>query len=94
VRLRWLLAKTPERTQSAMTDARTNSFATPPGGTPRWVWMLLILLIATLIAGIAGLLAIAGGADVPHAILTAGAAFGGAVALLLGLAHFLGTGPS
>lgn len=75
-----------------MSDATTNSFATPPSGTPRWVWMLLILLIATLIAGITGLLAFAGGAGIPNAILTAGAAFGGTVALLLGLAHFLGTG--
>lgn len=57
--------------------------------TPRWVWMLLMLLVAALVAGTAGLLAKAGGATVPNAILTGGAAFAGAVGLLLGLAHFL-----
>ncbi|GAA0490664.1 hypothetical protein Ade02nite_23660 [Paractinoplanes deccanensis] len=51
--------------------------------------MLLMLLVAALVAGTAGLLAKAGGATVPNAILTGGAAFAGAVGLLLGLAHFL-----
>lgn len=61
-----------------------------PTGTPRWVWLLLILLTAALIAAVAGLLAHAGGASVPNAILTGGGAFAGTVALLLALAHFLG----
>ncbi|WP_433732509.1 hypothetical protein ACQP2Y_46880 (plasmid) [Actinoplanes sp. CA-051413] len=59
-----------------------------PSGTPRWVWVLLILLTAALVAVTAGLLAHAGGASIPNAILTGGAAFAGATGLLLGLAHF------
>jgi hypothetical protein len=61
-----------------------------PAGTPRWVCVVLMLLAAALVAGAAGLLAYAGGATVPNAILTGGAAFAGTVFLLLGLAHFLG----
>lgn len=73
-----------------MLNSTTNP--TPPvptPGTPRWVWLLLILLIATLVAVIAGLLAYAGGATTPNAILTGGASYAGTVFLLLGLAHFL-----
>lgn len=58
--------------------------------TPRWVWLLLMLLTAALVAMTATLLAHAGDADLPNAILTGGGAFAGTVALLLGLAHFLG----
>lgn len=64
-----------------------------PGSTPaapRWMWLLLMVLTAALVAMTAGLLAHAGDADIPNAILTGGAAFAGTVALLLGLAHFLG----
>lgn len=61
-----------------------------PSGTPRWVWVLLMLLTAALVAVIAGLLAHAGGASIPNAILTGGGAFAGTVILLLALAHFLG----
>ena len=60
-----------------------------PSGTPRWVWLLVILLTATLVAMIAGLLAHAGGAGIPNAIRSGGAAFAGTVVLLLALAHFL-----
>lgn len=56
--------------------------------TPRWVWLLLILLTACLIGGVAGVLAYAGDSNVPGAILTGGGAFAGTVALLLGIAHF------
>lgn len=63
-----------------------------PTGTPRWVWMLLILLTAVIVSGAAGLLSYAGGASIPNAILTGGGSFAGAVALLLRLAHFLGGG--
>ena len=66
--------------------------ATPPTSTPRWVWLMLILLAAALVAGVAGVLAHAGGATVPNAILTGGAAFAGTVLLLLALAHFLSGG--
>lgn len=62
--------------------------------TPRWVWMLLILLAACLVGGVAGLLAHAAGSNVPGAILTGGGAFAGTVALLLGIAHFVGGGPA
>jgi len=60
-----------------------------PSGTPRWVWVLVMLLTAALVAVIAGLLAFAGGAVVPTAVLTGGGAFAGTIAVLLGLAHFL-----
>lgn len=49
-----------------------------------------MLLTAALVAVIAGLLAHAGGASIPNAILTGGGAFAGTVILLLALAHFLG----
>lgn len=65
--------------------------APAPPSTPRWVWVVLMLLSAALVAVIAGLLAHAGGASVPNAILTGGAAFAGTIGLLLGLAHFLGS---
>lgn len=68
--------------------AATRSAGAP--GTPRWVRLLLMLLGAALVAGIAGLLAHAGGASVPNAILTGGTAYAGTIALLLGLAHYLG----
>ncbi len=73
-------------------DSAAPPAATPPTGTPRWVWLMLILLAAALVAGVAGVLAHAGGATVPNAILTSGAAFAGAVLLLLALAHFLSGG--
>lgn len=60
-----------------------------PSATPRWVWVLVMLLTAALVAVIAGLLAFAGGATVPAAILTGGGAFASTIAVLLGLAHFL-----
>jgi len=70
----------------------TPASPTPPSastGTPRWVWMLLMLFAAALVAVIAGLLARAGGESIPDAILTGGTAFASTVLLLLGLAYFL-----
>lgn len=67
-----------------------SSSPTGPSGTPRWVWVLLIMLVAIIIGGTAGLLAYATDSSVPSAILTGGSAFAGAVALLLGIAHFMG----
>jgi hypothetical protein len=70
---------------------------TPPSGAsaaPRAVWTAIFLLTAALVAAVAGFLAWAGGAEPPHALLTAGGAFGATVLLLIGLAHFLnGSGP-
>lgn len=61
-----------------------------PASTPRWVWALLIVLTATVVGGTAGLLAYAGGASVPNAILAGGGAFATAVGIQLAFAHFLG----
>lgn len=57
-------------------------------GVPRWTWVLLILLAAGIVGGIAGLLSHAAGNNVPGAILTGGGAFAGTVALLLAIAHY------
>jgi hypothetical protein len=61
-------------------------------GTPRWVWALVMTLIAVVVAGVAGVLTHAGGVSTPNAILAGGAAFGGTVLVLLGLAHYVGGG--
>jgi hypothetical protein len=50
--------------------------------------VLVIVLTAVIISGAAGLLSFADGASIPRAILTAGAAFAGATALLLGIDHY------
>jgi hypothetical protein len=63
----------------------------PPSAT-RPLWLGLFLLTAAIVAGVAGLLAAAGGANLPSAILTAGGAFAGTIAVLLALAHFAGGG--
>ncbi len=65
----------------------------PPGSpdrpeVPRWVWVLLMLLTAAIISGVAGLLSHAAGNNVPAAILTGGGAFAGTVGLLLAIAHY------
>jgi hypothetical protein len=56
--------------------------------TPRRTKVLLILIAATAVSGVAGLLARAAGNNVPSAILTGGAAFAGAVGVLLAIAHY------
>jgi len=55
---------------------------------PRWIWVLMMLLAACIISGIAGLLSHAAGNNVPAAILTGGGAFAGTVGLLLAIAHY------
>ncbi|MEU4238702.1 hypothetical protein [Actinoplanes sp. NPDC026619] len=52
--------------------------------------MLLILLAAGAISGVAGFLSHAAGNNVPAAILTGGGAFAGTVGLLLAIAHYAG----
>ncbi|MFF0371276.1 MULTISPECIES: hypothetical protein [Micromonospora] len=63
--------------------------ATTPTGNTRPLWTALIVLTAALVATAAGLLSVAGGVPVPLAIIAGGGAFGGTVALLLAVAHFL-----
>ena len=50
--------------------------------------VVLILLAAAVISGVAGVLSRAAGNNLPSAVLTGGAAFGGAVGLLLAIAHY------
>jgi hypothetical protein len=64
-----------------------NSAAPSPSARP--LWLALFVLAGTMIGGCAGLLAAAGGANVPTAILTGGATFAGAIGLLLAVSHFL-----
>jgi hypothetical protein len=52
------------------------------------VWIALILIAAVIVGAAAGLLAFAGGANVPTAVLTGGGAFAGTVLLLLALLNF------
>ncbi|PRY32906.1 hypothetical protein [Pseudosporangium ferrugineum] len=63
---------------------------TPTVSSPssRWAWLLLMVLTAGVVSGVAGLLSRAGGSNVPGAVLTGGAAFAGTVGLLLGVAHW------
>ena len=55
---------------------------------PRWTWIILIILLAAITGGVAGLLSHAAGSNVPSAILTGGGAFAGTVGLLLSMAHY------
>jgi hypothetical protein len=50
----------------------------------------LLLVAATAVSGIAGLLSHAAENNVPGAILTGGGAFAGALGLLLAVAHYAG----
>jgi hypothetical protein len=63
-------------------------------GMPRRTKVVLILLAAAIISGIAGLLSRAAGNNIPSAVLTGGAAFAGAVGLLLAIAHYTAEGSS
>jgi len=56
----------------------------------RPIWGALTVLTAVLVAGAAGLLAFAGGANLPTAILGAGGAFATAVGVLVSLARYFG----
>jgi predicted branched-subunit amino acid permease len=58
----------------------------PP--TPQGVWTALIVLTAVIIGVGAGMLAWAGGANPPNAILVAGASFGGTALLILAVFNF------
>jgi hypothetical protein len=60
----------------------------PLPSATRPLWLGLILLTAAVIASAAGLLAYAGGANIPTAILMGGGAYAGATGLLLAVAHF------
>ena len=62
--------------------------AVPPPQTPRSVWIALVLIVATLVGAGAGLLAHAGGANIPTAVLTGGGAFAGTILLLLALLNY------
>jgi hypothetical protein len=64
----------------------------PPAST-RPLWLAFFVLAATVTGGAAGLLAFAGGSNVPTAILAGGAAFAGTMALLVTLAHYLSGSP-
>ena len=65
-----------------------NPPAPSPPSTPRWVWVIVMLLTAGIAGGISSLLSHAAGNNVPAAILTGGGAFAGTVGLLLAIAHF------
>ena len=58
--------------------------------SPRQVQVLLILLVAAIVSGVAGLLSHAAGNNVPAAVLTGGGAFAGTACLLLAIAHYAG----
>ncbi|MEV4283673.1 hypothetical protein [Actinoplanes xinjiangensis] len=56
---------------------------------PQPMAVLFVLVAATVVSGIAGLLSHASGSNVPGAVLTAGGAFAGAVGLFLAIAHYV-----
>jgi ABC-type uncharacterized transport system permease subunit len=59
-------------------------------GVSRWARVLLILITAGIVSGIAGLLSHEAGNNIPAAILTGGGAFAGTVGVLLAIAHYAG----
>jgi hypothetical protein len=75
---------------SAPHDSRRS--ASPGAGAPRRPSITFMLLVAAAVAAVAGLLSHAAGNNVPGAVLTGGAAFGGAFGLLLAVAHYAETG--
>lgn len=56
---------------------------------PRWMWVLVATSPACNVGMIAEVVAYAGGINIWNAILTGGAAFAGAVALLLNFISFI-----
>ena len=70
-----------------MTERSANSPTTSPPSS-RWAWLLVMVLTAGMISGLAGLLSRSAGNNLPGAVLTGGAAFAGTVGLLLGIAHW------
>jgi hypothetical protein len=62
--------------------------AAPPAST-RPLWLAIFVLAAAVIGVAAGMLAFAGGTNLPLSVVAGGTAFGGCLALLLALAHYL-----
>jgi hypothetical protein len=62
----------------------------PAEKTARRPSIVLMLVAAAVVSGVAGLLSHAAGNNVPGAILTGGGAFAGALGLLLAVAHYAG----
>ncbi|MBP1781808.1 hypothetical protein AB0B62_01410 [Micromonospora chalcea] len=81
-------------------DMNCNTGSTPPNALPgaaqaaiprpsyRGPWMAIIALTATIVGAAGGLLAWAGGANPPNAVLVAGAALGGTAALIFAAFNF------
>lgn len=66
-------------------SGETKTLSPPPS---RWTWLLVMVLAAGIVSGLAGLLSHAAGSNLPGAVLTGGAAFAGTIGLLLGVAHW------
>jgi hypothetical protein len=68
----------------------TEQPAGPPhqAGIQRWALVLIMVLVAAAISGVAGLLSHAAGNNIPAAILTGGGAFAGSLGVLLAIAHY------
>lgn len=62
--------------------------ATDSNATSRWAGLLVMLLAAGFVSGLAGVLSRAAGNNLPGAVLTGGGAFAGTVGLLLAIAHY------
>lgn len=69
-----------------MTTATNRPSPTPPPS--RSIWMALVLIGAVIVGASSGLLAYAGGNNVPMAVLAGGGAFGATVLLLLALLNY------
>jgi hypothetical protein len=69
------------------TPRRTSDERLPSRRQPS---IALLLVVAAVVSGVAGLLSHAAGNNVPGAILTGGGAFAGALGLLLAVAHYAG----
>lgn len=70
-----------------MTEKSGKTPTVSPPST-RWAWLLVMVLTAGIVSGLAGLLSRAAGSNLPGAVLTGGAAFAGTIGLLLGVAHW------
>ncbi len=80
-----------ERFTSAerITVAMSESSSPTPARAPRWMWALVIVLAAALVAVLAGLLVWGDGATVPTVVLAGGSAFGATVLLLMKIGSFV-----
>ncbi|WP_433370528.1 hypothetical protein ACQPZX_45680 [Actinoplanes sp. CA-142083] len=73
-------------------DPEDDQMSEPPAAPKthsRGLWVTIVILLALLVAVVAGILSWASGASVPTAILDAAKAFGGAAALCLALWYFI-----